>query len=222
MVLGQDGSHLGEGLTIGDHQVGAMGQRPVGPGEFGHLHHHGGAVPVQEVSEHLHLGEDEAPLGGGGVDGSHQHHRVSGGYKPLQGVPLGLQVSGEALQALAQDRHPLAGRIGHREGGKGGGPGELFPVGGAISEGEDQQKGLFPRGHTGGKASLLFARGRIPAGHQHHGVRQRQHPVGLFRAQTSHLVLVVIESGGVHQGHGAQGAHLNTLGDRVSRGPRLG
>lgn len=74
----QEGCHFAECLAVGDDEVRRGGMcREVG-GEFLGLQDDGDAAVVEDVAEHLYLGQDQSACGSLGVDGRDEQYGLPG------------------------------------------------------------------------------------------------------------------------------------------------
>ena len=100
---------LAEDLAVGDDDFRRRGQRGKGLGELRVPTDQGGRPGLEHIANHLLLGQDQPPLGGGLVDGHHQHRRIAGIQQiPHQGALLGCRL-GKACRQLLEFMDVVAG-----------------------------------------------------------------------------------------------------------------
>ena len=115
-LAGRVGSHLEEGLGVGDHQPRWPVEPLQGALELPFFDHEGHGVGVEQVADGLDLGQDQAALGRLLVDGHHQHGQLSRSHQVAEdGRALDEVLRGVVQQGLAEveDTLPLHGRGEH-------------------------------------------------------------------------------------------------------------
>ena len=220
-LVGDDFGDHAVDLAVGDNQAGGLLELGEGVGEFGFATNHGAGVVVEYVTQHLHLGQNHASLGCGGIDGSHHD----------DGVAFTDYVTKEGAVDVGRFGEGFADAGGERFAQREVFDGENEDAGVVIvlNPFDELRVGLETVGlginqHKGDTALAagidkhhLFGFETIVGEEDKGEVGLSEHLETFFNAEASHGAFIV-DAGGVDPDHGSYAANLHSFLDGVGGG----